>query len=113
MPVDRPDPADDPAEPGHRPPPDDSQAPDADPLKPLDQADRVAVHRAHQAKVERVYAAHEERAHKDTRIATARAGADRDSWDEAFPSLRAAWEQHQHRYPEGQRVTPRTHADGS
>jgi hypothetical protein len=116
VPVDRPDPADDPDEtdePGHRRPPDDPQAPEAAPLKPLEQANRVAVHRANQAQVEQVYAAHEERTHDDTHGATADAEADRGSWTEALPSLRAAWEQHQDRYPERERATPRTHADGS
>jgi hypothetical protein len=113
VPVDRPDPADDPDEPSRRRPPDDPRAPDAAPLKPLDQANRVAVYRANQAKVEQVYAAREESAHNDTRGATADADADRGSWTEALPSLRASWEQHQDRYPERERATPRTHADGS
>jgi hypothetical protein len=113
VPVDRPDPADDPDEPSHRRPPDDPQAPDAAPLKPLDQANRVAVHRANQAKVEQAYAAHEESAHNDTRGATADADADRGLWTRALPSLRAAWQEHQDRYPERERATPRTHADGS
>jgi hypothetical protein len=113
VPVDRPDPADDPDEPGHRRPPDDPQAPDAAPLKPLDQANRVAVHRANQAQVEQVYAAHEQSAHDDPRGAAADADAEGASWTEALPSLRAAWEQHQDRYPERERATPRTHADGS
>ena len=80
---------------------------------PLDQASRVAVHRANRAQVEQVYAAHQESARDDTRGATADADADRDSWTEALPSLRAAWEEHQDRYPERERATPRTHADGS
>jgi hypothetical protein len=113
VPVDRPDPADDPDEPGRRRPPDDPQAPDAAVRKPLDQADRVTVHRANRAEVEQVYAAHEESAHDDTRGATADADAERGSWDDALPSLRAAWEQHQDRYPERERATPRTHTDGS
>jgi hypothetical protein len=109
VPVDRPDPADDPDEPSHRRPPDDPQAPDAAPLKPLDQANRVAVHRANRAQVEQAYAVHEESAHDDTRGET----ADGCSWDEALPSLQAAWEHHQDRYPERERATPRTHTDGS
>ena len=113
MPVDRPDPADDPDEPGHRPPPDDPQAPEAAPLRPLDQANRAAVHRANRAQVEQVYAAHEDSARDDARGAAADAEANRGSWTEALPSLRAAWEQHQDRYPERERATPRTHADGS
>ena len=113
MPVDRPDPADDPDESGHRRPPDDPQAPDAAARKPLDQANRVAVHRANQAHVEQVYAAHEESADDDTGGATADADAERGSWNEALPSLRAAWEQHQDRYPGRERATPRSHTDGS
>ena len=112
MAVDRPDPADDPEETSHRPP-DDPRAPDSAPLLPLDQADRVAVHRASRAQVEQVYATHQESARDDTRGATADADADRDSWAEALPSLRAAWEQHQDRYPERDRAIPQTHPDGS
>jgi hypothetical protein len=113
VPVDRPGPADDPDEPGHGRPPDHRQAPDAVPPLPLDQANRVAVHRANQAQVERAYAASNGPAGDDTRGATADADADRSSWAEALPSLRAAWEQHQDRYPERERATPRTHPDGS
>ena len=113
MPVDRPDPADDPDEPGHGRPPDDPRAPDAAPQLPLDQPSRVAVHRANRAQVEQAYSAHEESAHDDTRGATGDANADRGSWAEALTSLRAAWDQHQDRYPERERATPRTHTDGS
>ena len=113
MPVDRPDPADDPDEPGHRRPPDDPQAPDAVPPLPLDQASRVTVHRANRAEVEQVYAAHQESARGDPHGATADADANRGSWAEALPSLRAAWEQHQDRYPERERATAHTHTDGS
>jgi hypothetical protein len=113
VPVDYPDPADDPDEPGRSRPPDEPRAPDAAPLMPLDQANRVAVHCANRAQVEQAYAAHEESAGDDTRSATADADANRSSWDEELPSLRAAWEQHQDRYPERQRATPRTHPDGS
>jgi hypothetical protein len=113
VPVDRPDPADGPDEPGHFRPPDGPETPDAAPLLPLDQANRVAVHRANRAQVEHVYAAHQGNARDDTRGATADPDADRGSWTEALPSLRAAWEQHQDRYPEQERATPRTHTDGS
>jgi hypothetical protein len=113
VPVDRPDPADDPDEPGHGRLPDDPGAPGAAPLLPLDQADRVAVYRASQAQVEQAYAASDGRAGDDTRSATADADADRGSWAEALPSLRATWEQHQDRYPERERATPQTHSDGS
>jgi hypothetical protein len=113
VPVDRPDPADDPDEPGHSRPPDNAQAPDAAPLLPLDQANRVAVHRANQAQVEQAYAARNGSAGDDTRGATADADADRSSRAEALPSLRAAWEQHQDRYPERERATPHTYTDGS
>jgi hypothetical protein len=113
VPVDRPDPADDPDEPGDGRPPDDPRAPDAAPPLPIDQASRVAVHRANRVQVEQAYAAHQESAHNDTGGATADADAAHDSWDEALPTLRAAWEQHQDRYPERERATPHTHADGS
>ena len=113
MPVDRPDPADDPDEPGHSRPPDASQAPDAAAVLPLDQANRIAVHRANQARVEQAYAARNGSAGDDTRGVTADADADRNSRAEALPPLRAAWEQHQDRYPERERATPHTHADGS
>jgi hypothetical protein len=113
VPVDRPDPADDPDEPGHSRPPDASQAPDAAAVLPLDQANRIAVHRANQARVEQAYAARNGSAGDDTRGVTADADADRNSRAEALPPLRAAWEQHQDRYPERERATPHTHADGS
>jgi len=113
VPVDRPDPADDPDEQGHSRPPDDPRAPDAAPPLPLEQPSRVAVHRANRAQVEQAYSAHEESAHDDTRGATGDTDADRGSWAEALPSLRAAWDQHQDRYPERERATPRTHTDGS
>jgi hypothetical protein len=113
VPVDRPDPADDPEESGHGRPPDVPQAPDATTLLPLDQANRVAVHRTNRVQVEQAYAASHGSADDDTRGATADADADRSSWAEALPSLRAAWGQHQDRYPERERATPQTHTDGS
>jgi len=117
VPVDRPDPADDADEPGRRGPPDGPQPSDdpgpseaVSPL-PLDRAQRDAVHHANRVQVERIYAAHRE----STRDATsaADADADRGPWAEALPSLRAAWEEHEVRYPERARATPVTHADGS
>ncbi len=113
MPVDRSDPADDPNEPAHRPQPDDPRPSVAAPPLPLDQASRVTAHRENRAEVEQIYAAHQESARGDPPSATADADAHRGSWDEALPSLRAAWEQHQDRYPELERATPRTHTDGS
>jgi hypothetical protein len=113
VPVDRPDPADDPGEPSHSRPSDNPPAPDAAPLSPLDQANRVAVHRANRAEVEQVYAFHQKSAPDDTPGATTDADTDRGSWAEALPSLRAAWGQHQARYPERERATPQTHTDGS
>ena len=112
MPVDRPDPADDPGEPSHRRV-DNPSAPGAAPLTPLDQASRVSVHRANRATVEQIYAAHQESARGDTPGPTNHAETDRGSWAEALPSLRAAWEQHQARYPQRDRATPETHTDGS
>ncbi len=109
MPVDRPDPADDPYEPGQRPPDDDPPAPEAASPLPLDHADRVAVHRANRAQVAQAYAAHQESA----RGGTPDTDADRGSWEKALPSLRAAWQQHQDRYPERDRAIPQTHPDGS
>jgi hypothetical protein len=113
VPVDRPDPADDPDEPLHRRRPDHPQTPDATPPLPLDQANRVAVHRANRAEVEQVYAAHQQSARGDTPRAPASADPPRSSWDEALPSLRAAWEQHHDRYPEREQAAPQTHTDGS
>jgi hypothetical protein len=40
-------------------------------------------------------------------------GVARDAWAEAAPQLRASWENHKTRYPEQNRVTPRTTPDGS
>jgi hypothetical protein len=111
VPVDRPDPADDPDEPGHRRPPDDPRPPDAAPLLTPDSAARDAIHHSYRALVDRIYAAHRESARDDTRGATA--DADRGPWEEALPSLRAAWEEHQDRYPERERATPQTHTNGS
>ncbi len=39
--------------------------------------------------------------------------APRDAWTQALPGLRSAWEDHEHRYPERTRPTPRTEPDGS
>ena len=116
MPVDRPDPADDPDEPGRSAPPDNPQPPDGagpadDAPLPLDPAESGAIHRAHRAQIERVYAACRESAGDGT--GGAPADADRDPWAEALPSLRAAWEELEDRYPERERATPRTHTDGS
>ena len=111
MPVDRPNPADDPDEPSHRGPPDGPRLPDTDPPLPLDQAKLDAVHRASRAQVEQAYAAHRGTARDGAPAAAA--DADRDPRSEALPSLQAAWEEHQNRYPERERATPRTHTDGS
>ena len=111
MPVDRPDPADGPDEPGHRLPPDGPRPPDTAPPLPLDQAKLDAVHRASRAQVEQAYAAHRDTARERTHGTPA--DASRDPWPEALPSLQAAWEEHQDRYPERERATPRTHTDGS
>lgn len=112
MPVDRPDPADDPDEQRHRRPPDDPRPIGAAPL-PLDSALSDAVHRASRAQVGRIYAAHQENPRDDALAAAADDDADRDRWAEALPSLRGAWEEHQNRYPERERVTPVAHMDGS
>jgi hypothetical protein len=55
-----------------------------------------------------MYAAHRESARDATT-----ADADHDPWADALPSLRAAWEEHEDRYPERERATPLTHTDGS
>ena len=111
MPVDRPDPTDDPDDPRHHRPPEDPEPRDAASPLPLDPTQRDAVHRDYRALVSRVHAAYQE-GRPDGTGATA-ADADRDSWSEALPSLRSAWEEHQDRYPERERATPRTHTDGS
>jgi hypothetical protein len=111
VPVDRPDPADDPDEPGRGRPPDDPRPPDTAPPLPLAPADLDAVHRANRARVEQVYAADQESARDGASGATT--DADRVPWSEALPSLRAAWEEHEDRYPERERPTPLTHMDGS
>jgi hypothetical protein len=67
--------------------------PDATPL--LDPAKRAAEHTRYRGTIEETYA------------------AARDSWAEALPGLRSAWERHVERYPERARPTPRTQPDGS
>jgi hypothetical protein len=116
VPVDRPDPADDPDEPAHRQPPDAPQPHDGpgssdDARLPLDPARSEAVHRAHRALVTQIHAADRESAHDGMHGAAA--DADRTPWAEALPSLRAAWEEHEDRYPERERATAVTHMDGS
>jgi len=106
--VDRPDPADDPDEPGHRPPPDGPRPPDDAAWLPLDPASLDAVHRVSRARIEQAYAAH-----RDSARDSAADDADRGPWAEALPSLRAAWEEHENRYPERERAAPVTHMDGS
>ena len=110
MSVDRPDPADDPEEPGHRRPPDDPRSLDAAPLRPPDPPDRETI-LAYRALADRAHAAHREGTRNGTHDAAA--DADRDSWAEALPSLRVSWQEHENRYPERERATPRTHPDGS
>jgi hypothetical protein len=114
VPVDRPDSADDLRELRHSRPSANPPAPDAPPPPPpLDLADRMAVHRAHRAEVEQVYAARQENASGDSLSATADVDPGRGSWEEAYPSLRAAWEHHEARYPQRERDTTQTHTDGS
>jgi hypothetical protein len=116
VPVDRPDPADDPGElvrgrPPDGPEPSDGPGPTDAASLPLDPTQSDAVHRAHRALVTQIHAAHRENAHDGTRGAAA--DADRHSWAEELPALRTAWEEHENRYPERERATPCTHADGS
>jgi hypothetical protein len=99
VPVDQADPADDPGAPR---PPGDRRARDAIPPPTPSPGDRAAVHRAYRDQVDRIYAAHQ----------SGPAGG-RPEWAEAVPSLRAAWETHQERYPERHQATPCTHPDNS
>jgi hypothetical protein len=69
------------------------RGPDREPLR--DAAARIAEHAGHRATVEQVYA------------------AARQAWAGAVPGLRSAWEKHEQKYPERDRLTPRTHPDGS
>jgi hypothetical protein len=113
VPVDRPDPGDDPDEPSHGWPSDAPRPPDAAPQLPLDRANLDAVHRANRAEVEQVYANHRDRGGDGTLHEAADGDPNRDPWAQALPSLRAAWEDHEGRYPERERATPYTHTDGS
>ena len=113
MPVDRPDPADDPDEPGSPDVPESSDGyrpPDSAPPLAPDPPDREAIY-AYRDVADRIYAAHRKAASDGTHAAAAE--ADREPWAETLPSLRAAWEEHEDRYPERERATPRTHTDGS
>jgi hypothetical protein len=84
--IDRPDGGDTPdGEPGH--------GADREPL--LDPAARIAEHAGYPATVEQVYA------------------AAREAWADAVAGLRSAWERHEEKYPERERATPSTQADGS
>jgi hypothetical protein len=84
--IDRPDDGD---TPGGEP----ARGPDREPL--LGAQARIAEHAGYRATVEGVYA------------------AAREAWADAVPGLRSAWERHEERYPERERATPRTQADGS
>jgi hypothetical protein len=110
MPIDHAAPADDPdtpARPDAPAPPDAPRTPDAFPPRPAP-ADRDAIHRAYRAKADRSYPAHR----AETRDGTPADEAG-TAWAEAVPSLRAAWADHQERYPERARATPVTHPDNS
>jgi hypothetical protein len=63
----------------------------------VSRAEQIAAHVRHREHVEAAY----------------QAAADRDAWAEAVPRLRAEWEDHQQKYPERLRASPRTEADGS
>lgn len=55
-----------------------------------------------------------EAAHVEYRDAVDNAyGRSPDPWAAALPQLRAAWEQHEEKYPERSRLTPRCQPDGS
>ena len=83
--------------------PDDGDTPDDRPARGadndaaplLDAEARIAEHAGYRATVEGVYAAASE------------------AWTEAVPGLRSAWENHEEKYPERERPTPRTQPDGS
>jgi hypothetical protein len=81
--------------------PDGGDTPDGEPRRGadreplLDPVARIAEHAGHRATVEGVYA------------------AAREAWADAVPGLRSAWERHEEKYPERDRATPRTQADGS
>jgi len=66
----------------------------ADAAPPLDAAERAAEHARYRARVEDY-------------------GSARDAWAEAAPGLHAAWERHVEKYPERERLAPRTQPDGS
>ena len=110
MPIDHAAPPDDPGTPA--PPdapasPDAPRTPDAPPPRPAP-ADRDAIHCAYRAQADRIYAAHRAETGDGTPAAEAAT-----AWAEAVPSLRAAWADHQERYPERVRATPVTHPDNS
>jgi hypothetical protein len=67
----------------------------ARPAEPADPARQAIERRLYRVLVDRTY-----------RVAS-------DAWAEVAPHLRAAWENHKHRYPERSRPAPETTADGS
>ncbi len=92
MGIDRPDDGD---TPDHAPDRVDGRGDGRDAAPLLDPAARIAEHAGYRATVEQVYA------------------AARGAWADAVPGLRSAWEQHEEKYPERTRLTPRTQPDGS
>src|ERR1700722_4401407 len=64
---------------------------------PVRRADQVAAHLRY----------------RETVSVTMRTAADRATWAEALPNLRAAWADHKDKYPEQAHAAPRTEADGS
>ena len=64
---------------------------------PVSRADQVAAHLRY----------------RETVSVTMRTAADRATWAEALPNLRAAWADHKDKYPEQAHAAPRTEADGS
>jgi hypothetical protein len=80
----------------------DGDAPEAEPALPErydapalnDPVERAAEHTRYRASVESY-------------------GTAKDAWAQALPSLHAAWERHEERYPERERPTARTQPDGS
>ena len=84
---------------GARPAADSAADSDAgsDSAVPASRAERMAAHAEYREAVD----------------ASDRVAADRHAWADAVPGLRAAWAEHQERYPEPARARPRTESDGS
>ena len=98
MRTDQPEPGDTPGSTRH-PPPSRDQATPQTPAPPS-RAEQLTAHDNYRATV-----AATERA--------ARTSGDQATWSQALPGLRAAWNEHKHRYPQHPPAEPRTEPDGS